>query len=59
MHLQLEDILGRFGSIIESLVMVEAIGTHRRWWVMLRDGSSRTNWWYASLGSNLVKRSAP
>ena len=26
MHLQLEDILGRFGFIIESLVTVEAIG---------------------------------
>ena len=26
MHLQLEDILGRLGSIIESLVTIEAIG---------------------------------
>ena len=26
MHPQLEDILGRFSSIIESLVTVEAIG---------------------------------
>ena len=58
MHLQVEDILGRFGSIIESLVTVEAIGAIEGR-DMLRDDSWRTNWWYASLRSNLVKRSAP